>query len=87
MVATGYTVKLVSVESYWHVNATPLSTGKVGHVFNFSGLAHSTTWAGQPQTATIAYSGSGGDAQVALGSYALLVDGEACYSAGPIDVW
>ncbi|WP_144757151.1 hypothetical protein [Curtobacterium pusillum] len=86
-VFTSYKVRLTSVSQNWHVNAVPAATGKIAHVFNFSGLNSSPSWTGQPQTATIAYSGSGGDAQVTLGSYAILVDGDVCYSGGPFDTW
>jgi hypothetical protein len=86
-VFSSYRVRLPTVGQHWYVNATPVSTGKVGHVYDFSGLNDSPNWVGDRQTATIAYSGSGGSAQVTLGSYAILDDGDFCYSGGPLDVW
>ena len=86
-VLTSYIVRLPSVDQSWYVTLTSVG-GAFLDEMNFSGLNGSTHWVGAPQTSpasTIAE--QGGDAQVTFGSFAILDDGDVCFSGGPIDWW
>jgi hypothetical protein len=81
---TSYMVYAPSDQQHWYVAETSIH-GPLIHTFDFSGLNASTSWVGAPQTYTALLANQGGDVQVTLGSFAVLIDGDICYSGGPVD--